>query len=69
MLRQENVSITNILPPILPNTIVGAALMAGQTDGFGRWAIMGNTLTLYGPDGSTVVRRFALNSPTQETLK
>lgn len=45
-------------------------LNAARAQGFGKWAILGNTLTLYAPDGSTPVRVFNLDqaaAPTQRS--
>ena len=46
---------------------VGDALNAARAQGFGKWVKDGTTLTLYGADGSTIVRTFTLddaNAPT-----
>jgi hypothetical protein len=63
------------LTPTVPMTgnganSVGDCLNAARAQGFGKWAISGDTLTLYGSDGTTVVRTFTLDSssaPTQRT--
>ncbi len=47
---------------------VGDALNAARTAGFGGWSLVGTTLTLFAPDGVTVVRTFTLDdagNPTQ----
>mgnify|MGYP000954710061 CR=1 FL=1 len=41
---------------------VGDALNAARAQGFGKWTINGNTLSLYAPDGSTVIKSFTLDS-------
>lgn len=48
-----------------PNTL-GDCLNAARAQGFGKWVIDKNakTLTLYAPDGVTVVRTFNLDSVT-----
>jgi hypothetical protein len=38
----------------------GEALIAARAQAFGRWVIAGNTLTLYAPNGTTVLKTFAL---------
>lgn len=48
---------------------VRSALKAGYAQGFGRWTIEGNLLTLYGPNGSTVYRQFELDSPINPTMR
>lgn len=45
----------------------GDALNAARAQGFGRWQLSGTTLTLYGADGTTVVRTFTLDSATNPT--
>jgi hypothetical protein len=49
---------------------VGDCLNAARAQGFGNWVISGTTLTLYAPDGTTVVKAFNLNdavNPSQRT--
>lgn len=46
-----------------------AALKAAWAQGFGRWAIVGTTLNLYGPDGVTVVRQFTLDDASAPTSR
>ena len=46
---------------------VGDCLNAARAQGFGRWALAGTTLTLYGSDNTTVVRTFTLDSATSPT--
>jgi hypothetical protein len=41
---------------------VGDALNAARAQGFGKWTINGNTLSLYAPDGSTIIKSFTLDS-------
>jgi hypothetical protein len=43
---------------------VADSLNAARADGFGKWVLSGTTLTLYGPDNTTVVRTFTLPSAT-----
>lgn len=44
-----------------------AAAKAAWAQGFGKWTLVGTTLTLYGPDGTTPVRVFALDDPDSPT--
>lgn len=44
-------------------------LSAARADGAGRMALAGTTLTLYGPDGSTVVRSFTLDDDQSPTSR
>ncbi len=48
---------------------VGDCLNAARADGFGKWTLVGTTLTLYAPDGSTAVRTFTLDSATSPTQR
>ena len=50
-------------------TSLRAAAKAAWAQGFGRWVISGTTLTLYGPDGSTPVRAFALDNAENPTSR
>jgi hypothetical protein len=57
--------------PMTGNTgnTVFDCLNAARAQGFGKWALSGTSLTLYGSDGSTVVRAFTLDSPTAPTQR
>lgn len=46
-----------------------AAAKAAWAQGFGKWVLNETTLTLYGPDGTTVVRTFTLDSATAPTRR
>ena len=48
---------------------VAAALLAAETQGVGKWTLVGTTLTLYRRDGTTVVRTFTLDSATAPTSR
>ncbi len=50
------------------NTL-GDCLNAARAQGFGKWAIVGTTLTLYANDGTTSVRVFTLDSSTAPTSR
>ena len=45
------------------------ALLAAEAQGFGKWTIVGTTLTIYRHDGVTVARTFTLNSATAPTAR
>lgn len=51
-----------------PNSI-GDCLNAARAQGFGAWRRIGNIVRLYAPDGETIVHEFALDSPTNPTLR
>jgi hypothetical protein len=48
---------------------VGDCLNAARAQGFGKWMKVGSALTLFGPDGSTVVRAFTLDDATNPTAR
>ena len=48
---------------------VGDCLNASRAQGFGKWGLAGTTLTLFGSDGTTVVRTFTLDSATSPTQR
>jgi len=50
------------------NSLRGAA-KAGWAQAFGKWTLVGTTLTLYGTDGTTAVRTFTLDSATAPTSR
>lgn len=43
---------------------VADCLNAARAQGFGKWVLSGTTLSLYAPDGTTVVRSFTLDNAT-----
>lgn len=51
-----------------PNSVFDC-LNAARADGFGKWVLSGNTVTLYAPDGVTAVRTFTVDSPTAPTQR
>jgi hypothetical protein len=64
--------LANLIIPLTGNTANSFldCLNAARAQGFGKWVISGTTLTLYGSDGSTVVRTFTFDNaatPTQRT--
>jgi len=48
---------------------VGDALNAARAEGFGKWDLIGTTLTLYAADGATPVHAFTLNDATNPTMR
>jgi hypothetical protein len=48
---------------------VGDCLNAARAQGFGKWTKVGSALTLFGPDGSTVVRAFTLDDATNPSAR
>ena len=55
------------IPAANTGQTVGDALNAARAQGFGRWKIVGNQLSLYAADGTTVVKVFTLDSTTAPT--
>ena len=64
-----HLDLTQSIPTSNTAQTVGDALNAARADGFGKWAIVGTTLSLYAPDGTTVVRSFTLDSSTAPTQR
>jgi hypothetical protein len=61
--------LTQVVPTANGPNSVGDCLNAARAQGFGRWQIVGTTLSLYGPDGTTVVRTLTLDSATAPTQR
>jgi hypothetical protein len=66
--------VTSDLTQAVPTTntahTIGDALNAARAQGFGKWTLVGTTLTLYASDGTTAVRTFTLDNaltPTSRT--
>jgi hypothetical protein len=57
-----NINMSQPVPTSNTAQTVGDALNAARAQGFGKWTINGNTLSLYAPDGSTVIKSFTLDS-------
>jgi hypothetical protein len=51
------------------NNSIADCLNAARAQGFGSWNKSGTTLTLYAPDGSTVVRTFTLDDATAPSIR
>lgn len=62
-------SMTQVVPSSNTAQTVGDALNAARAQGFGKWAIIGTTLTLYAGNGTTVVHTFTLDSATAPTSR
>lgn len=60
---------TQAVPTSNTAQTVGDALNAARAQGFGKWTLVGTTLTLYAANGSTVVRTFTLDSATAPTSR
>jgi hypothetical protein len=56
------IDMTQTVPTSNTANTIGDALNAMRAVGFGKWVINGNTMNLYGPDGTTIVRTFTLDS-------
>lgn len=48
---------------------VGGALVGARAQAFGKWTLVGTTLTLYAANATTVVRTFTLDSGTTPTSR
>ena len=46
-----------------------SAARAAWSQAFGKWILVGVTLTLYGTDGTTIVRQFTIDNPTAPTAR
>jgi hypothetical protein len=63
------ISLTQAIPTTNTPQTTGDSLNAARAQGFGKWQLVGTTLTLFGPDGSTAVRTFTLDSATAPTQR
>ncbi len=63
------ISMTQPVPTSNAAETVGDALNAARAQGFGKWTIVGTTLTLYADDATTPVRVFTLDSATAPTSR
>jgi hypothetical protein len=61
--------LSQAIPVSNPPETVGDALNAARAVGFGKWVVVGNTMTVYAPDGVTPVRVFTLDSGTDPTQR
>lgn len=60
---------TQAVPTSNTAQTMGDALNAARAQGFGKWALVGTTLTLYAADGTTALRAFTLDSATAPTSR
>ena len=67
--RNVTVDMTEVVPTSNTAGTVGDALNAARAQGFGKWILAGTSLTLFGPDGSTVVHTFTLDSASAPTTR
>jgi hypothetical protein len=64
-----NLNLSQAVPTSNTAQTVGDALNAARAQGFGKWQLVGTTLTLYAPDGTTPVRTFSLDSVSAPTIR
>ena len=64
-----SIDMTEVVSLSNTTNTVGDCLNAARAQGFGKWVISGTTLSLYAPDGSTVIRSFTLDSATAPTQR
>lgn len=66
---QMTVDMDQPFTPTNNDETLGGALAAARAQGFGKWALVGTTLTLYAADGTTPVKAFTLDSATAPTSR
>jgi hypothetical protein len=64
-----NINLSQAVPTSNTPQTVGDALNAARAQGFGKWQLVGTTLTLFAPDGITAVRTFSLDSVSAPTVR
>jgi hypothetical protein len=67
--QDMTVDFTTIIPTTNTANTVGDALNAARANGFGKWEIVGTTLSIYAPDNTTVIKTFTLDSTTNPTSR
>ena len=69
--QKTQLDLTASVPTSNSGNTVGDCLNAARAQGFGNWVINSGakTLTLYAPDGSTIVRAFSLDSISAPTSR
>lgn len=65
----QTINMTTAVPTSNTAQTVGDALNAARAQGFGKWGLVGTTLTLYAADNVTVVRTFTLDSSSSPTSR
>jgi hypothetical protein len=68
-LISSQLDLTQAVPTSNSGNTVGDCLNAARAQGFGKWSVIGTTLRLYAPDGTTVVRTFTLDSETSPSQR
>ena len=63
------VALDQAIPTSNTANTMGDCLNAARAQGFGKWVKSGTTLTLYAPNGSTIVRTFTLNDANTPTTR
>lgn len=66
---QIEIDLTQAVPTSNTAQTLGDCLNAARAQGFGKWVLVGTTLTLYASDGTTPVRAFVVDSPTNPTSR
>lgn len=54
------IQLTQLLDSTNTGDSVGGALLAGRSQGFGKWVLAAGVLTMYAADNTTVVRQFTI---------
>lgn len=68
-LISSQLDLTQAVPTSNTANTIGDCLNAARAQGFGKWTVIGTTLRLYAPDGTTVVRTFTLDSETSPSQR
>jgi len=63
------VDLSQLIPLTNTANTMGDCLNAARAQGFGKWTKAGSTLTLFGPDGTTIVRTFALDDASNPSAR
>ena len=63
------VDLGQVIPLTNAANTMGDCLNAARAQGFGKWTKVDSTLTLFGPDGATIVRTFTLNDASNPTAR
>jgi hypothetical protein len=65
----HNVDTTQAIPTSNTAQTLGDCLNAARAQGFGKWTVVGTTLTLFASDGTTAVRTFTLDDAGAPTSR
>lgn len=63
------IDLTEAVPLSNTANTLGDCLNAARAQGFGKWTVVGTTLTLFAADGTTAVRTFTLDSSSAPTQR